>query len=120
MNKIKFIKIEKVDDEFLKEVVRRIVNMTNPSKIILFGSYAYGVPKKGSDIDILVVVDNLTSSKRELRLKIRKALREFLIGKDIIVVSMQELEKWKNIPHAFISSIVRKGEVLYERESTVF
>jgi len=29
---------------------------------------------------------------------------------------MQKLENWKNIPQAFISTIVRKGEILNERE----
>jgi predicted nucleotidyltransferase len=116
MSEIKFTKVGKVDEELLKEIVKRIVNAVNPLKIILFGSYAYGVPKKGSDLDILVVVDNIKDSKRELRLKIRKALREFLIGKDIIVLSAQELENWENIPYTFISSIVRKGKILYERE----
>jgi predicted nucleotidyltransferase len=116
MSEIKFTKVEKVDEELLKEIVKRIVNAVNPLKIILFGSYAYGMPKKGSDLDILVVVDNIKDSKRELRLKIRKALREFLIGKDIIVLSVQELENCENIPYTFISSIVRKGKILYERE----
>jgi predicted nucleotidyltransferase len=116
MSEIKFTKVEKVDEELLKEIVKRIVNAVNPLKIILFGSYAYGVPKKGSDLDILVVVDNIKDSKRELRLKIRKVLREFVIGKDIIVLSAQELENWENIPYTFISSIVRKGKILYERE----
>jgi predicted nucleotidyltransferase len=116
MSEIKFTKVEKVDEELLKEIVKRIVNAVNPLKIILFGSYAYGMPKKGSDLDILVVVDNIKDSKRELRLKIRKALREFVIGKDIIVLSAQELENWENIPYTFISSIVRKGKILYERE----
>ena len=116
MSEIKFTKVEKVDKELLKEIVERIVNAVNPLKIILFGSYAYGEPKKGSDLDILVVVDNIKDSKRELRIKIRKALRDFLIGKDIIVISAQELENWENIPYTFISSIVRKGKILYERE----
>jgi len=119
MSDIKFIKIDKIDEGFLKEIVKRIVNAINPLKIILFGSYAYGIPKKSSDIDILVVVDNFQRSKRESRLLIRKALREFLIGKDIIIVSKMELEKWKSIPHAFISSIAKKGEILYERQSSV-
>ncbi len=116
MSEIKFTKVEKVDKELLKEIVERIVNAVNPLKIILFGSYAYGEPKKGSDLDILVVVDNIKDSKRELRIKIRKALREFLIGKDIIVILVQELENCENIPYTFISSIVRKGKILYERE----
>jgi predicted nucleotidyltransferase len=70
MSEIKFTKVEKVDKELLKEIVERIVNAVNPLKIILFGSYAYGMPKKGSDLDILVVVDNIKDLKRELRLKI--------------------------------------------------
>jgi len=33
---MKLIKVEKVDEEFLKEVVRRIVSAVDPEKIILF------------------------------------------------------------------------------------
>jgi predicted nucleotidyltransferase len=117
MNEIKLKKIEKVDELFLKEVVQRIIDAVNPLKIILFGSYAYGMPKRGSDIDILIVVDNIKNSRREVRLKIRKVLREYLIGKDIIVVSPQDLEKWKNVPQSFLTSIVKKGRILYERDT---
>jgi len=62
----------------------------------------------------LVIVDNLKSTRRELRLKIRKALREFLVPKDIIVVTKEDIENWKNVPQAFITSVMRKGRVLYE------
>jgi len=47
-------KIKRVDERLLKEIVNRIVNKVHPDKIILFGSYAYGKPKDGSDLDILI------------------------------------------------------------------
>lgn len=112
---MEIIKVEKVDDELLQEIVKRIVNAVNPLKIILFGSWAYGKPHKGSDLDILVVIDNLTSSRREMRIKIRGLLEDFLIPQDIVVATTKDIEEWKNVPQAFITSIVKKGRVLYER-----
>ena len=70
---MKLIKVEKVDEDLLQEIVRRIVSAINPLKIILFGSYAYGTPHKGSDLDIL-----------------------------ILVVRARDIEEWKDVPMAFI------------------
>jgi predicted nucleotidyltransferase len=41
----------------LPRAVRRIAQELQPEKIILFGSYAYGQPTGGSDVDLLVVMD---------------------------------------------------------------
>ncbi|WP_297446277.1 nucleotidyltransferase domain-containing protein [Desulfurobacterium sp.] len=114
---MKFIEVEKVDDELLEKIAERIRKVVDPVKIILFGSYAHGSPSKDSDLDILVIVDNLESTRRALRLKIRKALREFRIPKDIIVVTKEDVKNWKDVPQAFITSVMRKGRVLYERQN---
>ena len=37
-------------------MIQRIVKRFRPERIILFGSYAYGVPHADSDVDILVVM----------------------------------------------------------------
>jgi predicted nucleotidyltransferase len=42
---------------YLQEIVRRIVDAVDPAEIILFGSYAYGIPNKDSDVDILVIME---------------------------------------------------------------
>ncbi len=39
---MELIKVEEVDTELLQEMVKRILEIINPVKIILFGSYAYG------------------------------------------------------------------------------
>ena len=114
---MKLIEVKKVDDALLQEVVKRIVSTINPVRIILFGSYAYGKPKKWSDLDILVIVDRVSSSRREERIKIRALLQDLLIPKDIIVATVSDVEEWKNVSQAFLISIIRKGRVLYERKN---
>ncbi len=116
MKESEVIKVEEVDDVLLKEVEERIVEAVNPLKIILFGSWAYGKPEKGSDLDIFVVVDNLKFSRREIRIKIRSVLRNLLISKDIVVSTPEDIEEWENVPQAFITSIMKKGKIIYEKK----
>ncbi len=112
---MELIKVEKIDEELFTEMVRRILEIIDPIKIILFGSYASGKSGEESDVDILVIVEDIETTRRELRLKIRKALRPFLIPKDIVVTTPKDVEEWKDVPQAFITSIIRKGKVIYER-----
>ncbi len=112
---MEIIEVKEVDKKLLEEIKEVIVSEINPVKIILFGSYAYGHPHKGSDLDILVIVENLEGSRRDMRIKIRKLLRKYLIPKDIIVATVKDVEEWKNVEQAFITSIIKKGILLYER-----
>lgn len=40
----------------IRDVSERIAQQFAPDRIILFGSYAYGSPNEGSDVDLLVVL----------------------------------------------------------------
>ena len=107
-------KIDQVDDKLLNEIVSRIVSTVNPEKIILFGSYAYGQPKKNSDLDILVIMNSkLPRYKRSV--PIYSALAGLLIPKDIVVYAPEEIEEWEDVPQAFISTIMKNGKVIYEK-----
>ena len=88
---MKLAKVEKVDEEFLKEVVRRITLVVDLIKIILFGSYAYGKPRKGGDLDIMVVVK--VKSCREVASEVYGALCGPLIPKDVVVVRQKDIEE---------------------------
>lgn len=115
MGKIIIKKIDKVDDMLIKEIVNRIVKAVNPEKIILFGSYAYGTPNQNSDLDILVLMNsNLPRFKRSVPVYL--SLAGLLIPKDIFVYTPKELEEWSDVPQAFITTIVRKGKVIYEKK----
>lgn len=52
--------------ELLDEIVRRIVAVSDPEQIILFGSYARGDTGPDSDLDLLVIKDAVTSTRAEI------------------------------------------------------
>ncbi|VVB87124.1 Nucleotidyltransferase domain protein [uncultured archaeon] len=101
-----------ITDELIQEIIKRIVSGIHPEKIILFGSYAYGSPTKDSDLDLLVIFPTEEPMHKRVT-RIRKLLRDISIPKDIIVYTPQEVEKWKNASAAFITSIIKKGRVVY-------
>ncbi len=104
--------MEPITGELIQEIKNRIIRGVHPEMIILFGSYAYGNPTKDSDLDLLVIL--LTKEPMHKRgLQIRKLLRDIRIPKDILVYTPQEVEKWKNASAAFVTSIIRKGKVIY-------
>ncbi len=43
------------ESDLHREIVRRIVEVTDPDKVIVFGSRARGDRRPNSDVDILVV-----------------------------------------------------------------
>ena len=111
------IRVKDVNESLYKEIIKRIVNIVNPVKIILFGSYAYGNPGKESDLDLLIVMNNNIKSRREISSKIYGVLSGILIPKDIVVITLKDIKEWENIPMSFINTVLTKGKVLYERKN---
>ncbi len=101
-----------ITEELIKEIKDRIVKAVHPEKIILFGSYAYGTPTKDSDLDLLVIMPSDEPMHKRI-FQIKNLLRDFRVPKDIIVYTPQEVEKWKDASAAFITSIIKKGKVIY-------
>ncbi|SPE33681.1 Nucleotidyltransferase domain protein (fragment) [Candidatus Sulfopaludibacter sp. SbA6] len=63
-----------VDDTLLNEIVRRILSVARPDKVILFGSAATGQMTKDSDIDLLVIEPAPADTRAE-GLRIDESLR---------------------------------------------
>lgn len=104
----------------LEEIVKRVTSSCNPEKIVLFGSYAYGNPRKNSDLDLLVVVKKSELPKYKRAREIRKNLWGLVaLPKDILVYTQEEINEWKEVEEAFITSIMRSGKILYENKEGV-
>lgn len=103
-----------ITEELLADVVRRILSVGSPHKIVLFGSHARGTPRSDSDLDVLIVEDSdLPRYKRSARY--RQVLCGVFPAKDIVVWTSQEVEDWKAVPTAFISMVLAEGRLLYEK-----
>src|SRR5262245_15216591 len=95
-------------------MVRRIVRLFHPDKIILFGSHARGDAGPDSDVDLLVVMP-ISGSKREKQVEIRLALQDIHVPKDIVVTSPEELLWRQDLPGTIERPAVTEGRVLYAR-----
>ncbi len=98
----------------IQDTVERIVRQFHPLRIILFGSHARGTATDESDIDLLVVLRD-APDKRRMAVEIRRALRDMLVSKDIIVTTPDEIARRGNMVGSVLRPALREGRVLYEQ-----
>lgn len=105
--------------ESLRNEIIEFLRPLNPEKVILFGSYAYGIPNPDSDIDLYVVTnENFISETYEENLQIKKrvylALSKFRkkYASDIIVHTIPVHQKFIELGSSFSKEIMQKGIIL--------
>ena len=101
----------KVQQEVLNEIIRRIVEVAQPEKIILFGSAVRGEMGPNSDLDLLVVKSG--AHRRRLAQDIYMNL--FGVGQavDVIVVTPKDIERYGDAIGLIIEPALREGRVIY-------
>lgn len=77
--------------ELIDEVVRQIVEVAHPLRIILFGSAARGEWNENSDLDILVVMPNGTPRRETLR-QLYRGLARLKCPKDVVVATQEDID----------------------------
>ena len=99
-------------EETLNEIVKRILLVVHPKKIILFGSAVRGKMGPNSDLDLLVIVPS-TEHQRKTSQKIYRNLIGVGFAADIIVVTEKNVERYKNNIGMIIKPALEQGRVLY-------
>lgn len=103
----------KTTKQTIKNITDKIAEEFNPAKIILFGSYGWGMPDEESDIDLFIIKE--TSDRRIDR---ERAVRKIIFGietpLDILVYTPDEVSRRLAFEDPCISEIVIKGKTLYE------
>ena len=104
-----------ISNEVIEEVKTRLIEVYNPVKIYLFGSYAWGYPTEDSDLDLLIVVDDSQEKKHKRSRPGYEALWGLGISKDLMIYTQHEFDQRANDPSSLMYKILKNGKVLYAR-----
>ncbi|MBI4680829.1 MAG: nucleotidyltransferase domain-containing protein [Nitrospirae bacterium] len=99
-------------DDILKETLKRILSVAQPKKVLVFGSAVRGEMHKDSDIDLLVVVPS-GLHRRKTAQKIYRNLIGAGFAVDIIVVTEDDIDRYKDDEGMIIRPALEEGKVLY-------
>lgn len=100
------------DLELLDEVVRRILEVAQPKRVILFGSAARGAIGRDSDLDILVIMPDGILRRRTSQ-SIYRRLAGLGRPKDVVVVTESDVREHGTNPSLVIFPALREGKELY-------
>ena len=101
-----------VSPDLLDEVIRRVVEVARPLRVVLFGSAAKGTMRPDSDLDLLVVVPDGTHRRRTAN-RIYNGLCGLGYPKDVIVVTEKDVSLYGENPSLIIKPALGGGRELY-------
>jgi len=103
-----------VTPEKVEAVVRKIVEVSRPVRIILFGSSVRGKTDRNSDLDVLAVTDDAVKNPRKEAVRIRRALRSVFTPMDILVAPASKRKALEDRPGLIYREAARTGVVACE------
>lgn len=103
-----------ISEDTIKKAINRLVDVSNPEKIYLFGSYARGDAQKQSDLDFLVIEKTLKNRRKEM-VRLHDAIRSMRIPVDILVISESTFKEWSEVPGTVINKAKTEGLLYYEK-----
>jgi uncharacterized protein len=101
-----------INQESLDEIIRRIVEVAAPDRVILFGSAARGEMGPHSDLDLLIIKSGDYNSI-EMAQQIGRNLRGVGYAADLVVATPQVIERYGNSIGLVYRPALREGQVVY-------
>ncbi len=93
---------------------QQIAREFQPERIVLFGSYANGIPNQFSDVDLLVVM-SFEGSPLQQAARIISQLNPPM-SVDLIVRTPEQVRDRLAMKDGFMEDIMKRGKTLYEAQ----
>ena len=103
-------------DDLVQEIVRRIVEVADPDRIILFGSGARGNMGKHSDLDFLIIKSG-DYSQREMQGALYGSIFGVGCPCDFIVATPESVERYKDKTFLIYYPALQEGVEVYTHEA---
>jgi predicted nucleotidyltransferase len=100
-----------VDETLIAEAGRRLAAAAPDAEVILFGSHARGGAGPHSDVDFLVVEPEVADEAEE-SVRLHRTLRDLRLPVDVIVVSREYAERWREVRGGLVHAAMSQGRVL--------
>jgi predicted nucleotidyltransferase len=97
-------------------IVERVLSAGQPEKIVLFGSRGRNATQARSDYDLLIVQSSDLPRPARAAAYYR-ALSDLPVEVDVVVFTPEEIRDWQQVPQAFVTTALREGKTLYERQA---
>jgi len=102
-----------LSEKAFRQAIRRIRQVAQPSKIILFGSYARGEATEDSDLDLMIILPGKPDKMAEI-IRLRRAIGALGVGVDVLVFSEEEARRRGQVPGTVLYWANKEGKILYE------
>lgn len=102
-----------ISEQTIQQAVARLVAAANPSKVILFGSYARGDATEDSDLDLMVIEQEVVNKFDEM-VRLRNAMGDMPVGVDLLVYSDREASRRSQVPGTLLYWAFKEGRVMYD------
>jgi uncharacterized protein len=106
-----------IDENIITSAAKALLAAAPGAKVILFGSYARGQGRPGSDLDFLVIepqVKNVLDEMVRLRAALEPVLGPARVPADVLVASADKYEYWRDTPNTVFYEAARSGKI-YEQ-----
>ena len=101
-----------MSDSTIDRLVGEVVKRVNPLRIVLFGSAARDEAGEQSDIDLLVVMPDGVHRRRTAQ-KLYREIKGLRVPFDIVVATVQDLEKHKDNDGLIYKNALKEGIEVY-------
>lgn len=102
-----------INERLSAEIVRRVLSVAQPERVILFGSAARGEMTPDSDIDLLVL-EQAPRDPRKQSIALGDALRGLGFPFDVVVMATERFEETKDLIGGLAHPADKGGKVIYE------
>ncbi len=98
--------------QIIKEYISELEKKITVTKVILYGSFAYGEPHAGSDIDLVIISPDFSKMKPLERLEfLSLATRKNRVPIEAIGYTSEEFARAEN--YIFLDYIARNGKSVF-------